>query len=420
MQSSLSNEAHYLKVLNQFAVNLLHQNTIDDIVWSIAKDAIAKLDFVDCVIYLKEGNYLIQKAAHGDKNPEEYNIFNPILIPLGQGIVGTVAQSGKSEMISDTSKDNRYIVDDEYRYSELTVPIIAEGKVLGVIDSEHPTKNFYTHKHLEILTTIAALAATKILQARAQKKLKDYNKNLEAEVTKRTGQLQTTLQELKDVNETLQKFAYTVSHDLRQPLRMVTSYVQLLKKRYSHLLDDAGGTFIDYAYKGGIRAQELVDNILKYSRVGINKATDIVPIDLNEIIENVELNLKLDIIQSEATLSYQKLPTVNGVETLYIQLFQNIIDNAIKFRSEKAPLIRINAREEEDFYIISIQDNGRGISPDFHERVFEIFGKEGMNNRENVGLGLAISKKIVHILHGKIWVESEVGKGSTFYVALRK
>jgi LytS/YehU family sensor histidine kinase len=151
------------------------QQTEDDILWDVAKNCIGRLQFEDCVIYLldEERNILVQKAAHGPKSPGQYEINMPIEIKPGEGIVGTVALSGKAVIVGDTTKDPRYIVDDEQRFSEISVPIIYDGKVLGVIDCEHSKKRFFTQKHLSILTTIASLCANKIVRARAEEEKKE-------------------------------------------------------------------------------------------------------------------------------------------------------------------------------------------------------------------------------------------------------
>ena len=158
------------KVINYFASGIYQQQTVENILWDVAKNCIGRLHFEDCVIYLwdEEEDLLIQKAAHGPKNPLSYEIQNPMKITPGLGIVGSVAVSGKAEIVNDTSKDTRYIVDDQQRFSEITVPIISDGKVLGIIDCEHSAKNFFTQKHLNILTTIASLCANKIVRAKAE------------------------------------------------------------------------------------------------------------------------------------------------------------------------------------------------------------------------------------------------------------
>jgi putative methionine-R-sulfoxide reductase with GAF domain/streptogramin lyase len=158
------------QAITYFASSLSDQQTEETIVWDVAKNCIGRLHFEDCVVYLldEEKNILVQKAAHGRKSPREFEIHRPLGIEPGKGIVGSVAISGKAEIVDDTSKDPRYIVDDEWRLSEISVPIIYDGKVLGVIDCEHSKKRFFTQKHLSILTTIASLCANKIIRVRAE------------------------------------------------------------------------------------------------------------------------------------------------------------------------------------------------------------------------------------------------------------
>ena len=162
-------ELEIQQTVNYFLSSLYNRETVEDILWDVARNCIGRLGFTDCVIYLlsEDGTCLEQKAAWGDKSDDENRIISPIFIPVGKGIVGSVAETGKAEIIPDTSTDQRYIMDDALRYSEITVPIISEGKVIGVIDSEHPEKNFFSEKHLSILTAIASLCAIKIVHLEA-------------------------------------------------------------------------------------------------------------------------------------------------------------------------------------------------------------------------------------------------------------
>lgn len=200
--NDLLKKSHYLEVINSFAVQLLKCSSVDEIVWGVAKHAIAKLGFIDCVVYLfdDDNEYLIQRAAHGPKNPIDFDIDNPIKLKIGQGICGHVALTGKPELISDTSKDTRYKVDDASRLSELAVPILSEGSVIGVIDSEHPEKNFYTEEDLDLLTTIAAMASSKIIEAKIQEQLKNHQVELEKLVQERTVALNQTIDQLEQSN----------------------------------------------------------------------------------------------------------------------------------------------------------------------------------------------------------------------------
>lgn len=196
----LKKKEHYLEVINQFATSLLKAKSIDDVAWTVAKNAIAQLGYEDCVIYLKDENsdYLIQCAAHGPKNPIALDILNPIKIKIGEGIVGHVAKTQQGEIVSDTRLDARYILDDNMRLSEIAVPIVFENQTIGVIDSEHSDINFYPKEDLDILVTIASMTATKIMQAKYNEKLQAYQYDLKELVHLKTLELNHTLNELKE------------------------------------------------------------------------------------------------------------------------------------------------------------------------------------------------------------------------------
>jgi ligand-binding sensor domain-containing protein/putative methionine-R-sulfoxide reductase with GAF domain len=179
------------QAINHFATSMSGQGTVDDTIWDVAKNCIGHLGFEDCVIYLldEKRNVLVQKAAWGPKTTDENKILNPIEISLGKGIVGAVAKTGKAEIISDTSKDDRYIVDDVRRFSEIAVPVVSDSRVLGVIDSENSRKNYFTQRHLSILTTIASLCANKIVRARAEEEKQKAEKNL-SETERQTAEME--------------------------------------------------------------------------------------------------------------------------------------------------------------------------------------------------------------------------------------
>ena len=210
----------YLKGINRFASTILKQNTIGEIIWEVTENLIQELGVVDCVIYLLDDQKkdLIQRAAYGPKQLGEQKIKNPIVIQVGQGIVGTVAKTGISELITDTSLDSRYIVDDEVRLSEITVPIIADGEVIGIIDSEHPEKNYFSHMHLEKLKTIANLVSSRLKDAINQEKLYVAQKSiLKLSTAVEQSTLSIIITDIKGiiefVNPAFEKLSGYKSHD---------------------------------------------------------------------------------------------------------------------------------------------------------------------------------------------------------------
>jgi light-regulated signal transduction histidine kinase (bacteriophytochrome) len=232
-------------------------------------------------------------------------------------------------------------------------------------------------------------------------------------------ELERTAEELKRSNEELEQFAYIASHDLQEPLRMVTSYTQLLERRYAAQLDDAAREFIGYAVDGARRMQEFITGLLRYSRVGTETrvAEDV---DLQEAFETVRANLRIAIEESGAAVEARGLPVVKGDARQLTQLFQNLIANGLKFRKPgQAPHIEVWAEREGDSWKVAVKDNGIGLDPQFSERVFTIFQRlHTRDEYEGTGLGLAICKKIVERHGGRIWFESTEGEGATFFFTL--
>ena len=224
--------------------------------------------------------------------------------------------------------------------------------------------------------------------------------------------------ELQHSNTELEQFAYVISHDLQEPLRMVSSYTQLLAKRYSDKLGNDADEFIAYAVDGSKRMQSLLHDLLEYSRVGTHgKPFSLV--NCEHIVEQAIANLKIAIEECEASVSYDVLPTIMGDEGQLVRLFQNLISNAIKFRREEAPQVHISAKRMNYIVTFSVKDNGIGIDPQHSQSIFEIFRRlHTIEEYPGTGMGLAICKKIVERHGGHISVQSQPGQGSTFYFSV--
>jgi signal transduction histidine kinase len=223
-----------------------------------------------------------------------------------------------------------------------------------------------------------------------------------------------TLNELARSNRDLEQFAYVASHDLQEPLRMVATYTQLLAERYQGKIDQNADKYIHYAVDGALRMQTLVKDLLAYSRVG-REASERQQTDCNLVLQSVIANLHPLIQESGARVIYANLPTLMANRSELLQLFQNLIGNAIKFRSSAPPEIRISAEDKTGEWIMSVADNGIGIAPEHAETVFVIFRR--LHTHEEYpgsGIGLAICKRIVEEQGGHIWVESQPGKGAKF------
>jgi len=228
-----------------------------------------------------------------------------------------------------------------------------------------------------------------------------------------------TVGELKRSNDELQQFAYVASHDLQEPLRMVASYTQLLAKRYQGRLDSDADEFIAFAVDGCHRMQGLIQDLLAYSRAGTNGRA-LCQVSGEDALEGALTNLRTTIEQSGAIVSHDSLPAITTDETQLTQVFQNLVGNAIKYRSAEVPRVHVSATKTGDNeWIFSVRDNGLGIAPQYFERIFILFQRlHGRNEFEGTGIGLAICKKVLERLGGRIWVESQPEKGSTFRFAL--
>lgn len=215
-------------------------------------------------------------------------------------------------------------------------------------------------------------------------------------------------------NQDLAQFAYAASHDLQEPLRMITSYLQLVANRYKDQLDDEAQEFIGYAVDGAVRMRQLITDLLAYSRVG-QKNQGFGQVSLAKILEQVFFNLEVQIQEANVVITHDPLPIITADKTQMLQLLQNLISNAIKFRRQESPKIHLSARQEATNWIIQISDNGIGMEPRLTKKIFTIFQR--LHTREEypgTGIGLAICKKIVQNHRGEIWADSAPGIGSTF------
>ncbi|MFP8954733.1 PAS domain S-box protein [Natrialbaceae archaeon A-arb3/5] len=224
--------------------------------------------------------------------------------------------------------------------------------------------------------------------------------------------------ELQESNERLEQFAYAASHDLQEPLRMVSSYLQLIEQRYADELDEDGEEFVAYAVDGAERMRDMIDGLLKYSRVE-TEGDPFERVDLDTVLEDVSGDLQLSIAEHDAAITVDSLPTVEGDASQLRQVFQNLLENAIEYSGDEPPQVHITAERDGDQWVLSVSDEGIGIDPDDDERVFEVFQRLHTHDEHaGTGIGLALCQRIIERHGGEIWVESEPGEGATFSVTL--
>jgi signal transduction histidine kinase len=294
------------------------------------------------------------------------------------------------------------------RREGLDVPLILVSGALGDVTAVECIKRGATDYVLK--DTLARLPEA-IRRALQEKQERHLRHQVEEDLARKADELARS-------NADLEQFAYVASHDLQEPLRMVTAYTQLLGERYRGKLDENADKFIGYASEGALRMQVLIQDLLAFSRVGRSGGSPM-QVDCNAVMEEVLQTLASNILESGAAVTHGELPKVRGDRTQLAQLFQNLIGNAIKFRGKDAPVVSIHSEKEGQHWLFRVSDNGIGIAPEHMDNIFVVFQRlHARNEYPGNGIGLAICKKIVERQGGKIWVESQPERGCTFKFTL--
>ena len=395
--------------INYFASSLYGKNTVDEILWDVAKNCISRLGLEDCVIYLldEERSILVQKAAYGPKNPKDFTIHDPIEIPVGQGIVGSVARSGHVVVVHDTSQDPRYIVDDDTRLSELAVPIKHQGRVIGVIDSEHSEKNFYTDYHLKALKTITAICASKIAQAQAD------------EETQRAEETRQEAEQIKAMDLMKSRFFANISHEFRTPLHLILGPLRAhqdeqipthelgMMQRNAHRLLRLVNQLMD------LSKLEVGELQLEYQQADVFEFLRTIADSFVPLTEDKQLTYQIDIPMRAHPLRFDP----DKLE----KIVYNLLSNAIKFTPVRGTVSIHTAVESPSRLRLSVSDTGLGIPEELQDKVFDrFFQVDGSNTRafEGTGIGLALIKELVDLHGGTITLDSAAQQGTTFAVVL--
>ncbi len=338
----------------------------------------------------------------GNAGPAAPFSTQPSRVELGQLLAGAVGQSRQPLLVNDVQEDprlrSRPWAQVHGLVSFLGTPLLVRGQLVGVLAvfGQHPLEE----ETLASLATMADGIAQGLERRRAELAL------------------QAHARELARSNEELQQFAYVASHDLQEPLRMVASYTQLLARRYRGKLDPDADEFIAYAVGGVNHMQRLIQDLLAYSRVGTS-GHEFKPLESGRALDKALANLKTLVDETGALLVRGGLPWVMADETQLIQLFQNLVGNALKFRGQAPPRVVVEAERQGNEWRFTVEDNGIGIEPQYFERIFVIFQRlHGKEEYPGTGIGLAICKKIVERHGGRIGLESRSGQGTTFWFTL--
>jgi len=394
-----------VEAFTRLAFALARASDLEGVLWAVAHEAIARLDLEDCVIYVVDDarKACVQRAAHGPKNPSGYDILDPIVIPLGKGLVGSVACSGKPERVDDVSRDPRYIVDDAARSSELTVPILHEGRVIGIIDSEHSQPGFYTERHQQVFEAIAALAATRIAQAVLQQELESARRAAEAASRSKSA------------------FLSMMNHELRTPMNGILGLSRLLR---DSVQGAEGQALLDLIETSAGRLMGVLEDILTVSDLGLQRLElDDAPYEPAALITSLHGLFSGAARTQGLTLSLQVADDVPRLQTGDRARLQHVLvcllSNALKFTQQGG--VVLGSLVDRGELVYRVDDTGKGMDEHEIERlftVFEVADDSSARHTGGAGLGLPVARGLAQLMGGDLRVHSTRGKGSRFELRL--
>jgi PAS domain S-box-containing protein len=420
-EAELRRQRDYLQALHETNMLVLSRLDLDELLMRMLMHAGELVGAPHGLVYLAVPGEDAIESRVGTGNMRASLGIRP---QRGVGFIGTVWDRGEPLIVNDyagwpgrMNKSRAYEI-----HASVAVPLVLGDQVVGVIGLSHTNAGArFNEGDVQILQRFAETAAIALENARLYRAAQDElaeRRRAEAALRESTETLRRTLDDLARSNRDLQQFAYVASHDLQEPLRMVSSYTQLLARRYKGKLGADADDFITYAVDGATRMQRMITDLLAYSRVSTT-GKEPSPADCEEILARTLDNLRTAIDESGAVVTHDPLPVVHGDSAQLGQIFQNLIGNALKFHGDVPPWVHVAVEQTADGWTFAVQDHGIGISPEFSDRIFVLFQR--LHTRDEypgTGIGLAICKKVIDRHGGRIWVESEPGAGSTFYFTI--
>ncbi|MGZ7049352.1 MAG: PAS domain S-box protein, partial [Methanobacterium sp.] len=389
-----------LNILNKIIIAANRSNTPQSLFEDVLDLTLELMDFDGGGIYLVDEDIKVASITYHKGLPIDF-VKTVDNVPIDEYPFSKVFIHGKS-MFMDRYDKLRPEYSKWNLKSGASIPLYSKDKIVGTFNIASKKIHEFTIEEKRLINSIGREIGNTYFKLVYEEELKNL------------------IEDLKRSNEELEQFAFITSHDLQEPLRTIVSFTQLLEMRYKGKFDSDADEFMEYMVDASIRMKEMIQGLLNYSRIG-REGIEFKPVNLENVLDETISSLELLIKENDALITYDKLPSVNGDSKLLVQLFQNLISNAIKFKGKENPEIRIFATksEKEDKYVISVEDNGIGIDPQYADRIFKVFKRlHTLDEYEGAGIGLSISRRIVEIHDGKIWIESELDVGSKFYFTL--
>ncbi|MCZ3364707.1 MULTISPECIES: PAS domain S-box protein [Methanobacterium] len=390
-----------LDVLNRVIVTANSSDNLQSLLKDILNLVLEFMNFEVGAIYLIDEKEGMAKLEHFTEDVNSFSIDN---IKIDDYPFSKVYIEGLSLFVDDFDEIPPENLKPSNFESLAVVPIYSKEKIIGSFNILSRNKHYFTQKEKDIINSIGGEIGSTISKLVTEEKMKKL------------------ITELKRSNDELRQFAYITSHDLQEPLRTIASFTQLLERRYKNKLDSDADEFIDYIVEASIRMKQMILDLLEYSRLTrVEKKCE--PLKIEDMLLNIFDNLNLLIMENKAQITYENLPTVFADESQLFRVFQNLIENAIKFKKENEdPQIHISTYfdEKNKEHVFSVSDNGIGIEEQYFNRIFTLFQRlHTREEYEGTGIGLSISKRIIENHGGKMWVESEYGNGATFYFTIK-